>query len=83
MQKKIHIASGALDNAHYMRIYYCKEILMKRKDLVAKLEKAGFILYRNGGSHDIYKRGAEEIPIPRHREINERLAKRIIKELRL
>lgn len=60
-----------------------KETSLKRKDLIARLEKAGFILYRNGGSHDIYIRGKEEIPIPRHREINERLAKRIIKELGL
>lgn len=56
---------------------------MKRKDLVARLEKAGFTLYRNGGSHDIYKRGSEEIPVPRHREINERLARKIIKDWRL
>ncbi|TRU93532.1 MAG: addiction module toxin, HicA family, partial [Microcystis wesenbergii Mw_QC_S_20081001_S30D] len=38
---------------------------------------------RRGGKHDIYHNpdtGKTE-PIPRHREINERLAKKIIKSL--
>ncbi|MBQ4426011.1 MAG: type II toxin-antitoxin system HicA family toxin [Lachnospiraceae bacterium] len=56
---------------------------MKRRELIIKLEKAGFVFCRSGGKHDIYKRGSEEIQIPRHREINERLAKRIIKEWNL
>ena len=33
---------------------------MKRRDLVRKLEAAGFVFERHGGGHDIYKRGAEE-----------------------
>jgi predicted RNA binding protein YcfA (HicA-like mRNA interferase family) len=40
-------------------------------------------LIRRGGKHDIYHNpdtGKTE-PIPRHREINERLAKKIIKSL--
>lgn len=53
---------------------------MKRKDLIDKLEHAGFKFERNGGSHDIYKRGSDTEQIPRHREINERLARAIIKK---
>ena len=53
---------------------------MKRRDLIKKLEKAGFELEREGGSHDIYKRGKDEETVPRHREINENLAKAIIKK---
>ncbi len=56
---------------------------MKRHDLIAQLEQADCYLIRRGGKHDIYHNpdtGKTE-PIPRHREINERLAKKIIKSL--
>ncbi len=56
---------------------------MKRRDLVAELEQAGCTLLRHGGKHDIYhnpKTGRSE-PVPRHREINELLAKKILKTL--
>ena len=56
---------------------------MKRRDLVATLEAGGCVLLRHGAKHDIYhnpKRGRSE-PIPRHREINEFLAKKILKSL--
>lgn len=56
---------------------------MKRLDLIKRLEEMGCILLRHGGRHDIYhnpQTGNSE-PVPRHREINEILAKRIIKRL--
>lgn len=53
---------------------------MKQRDLIKKLEKAGFKFDRHGGNHDVYKRGDDEEQIPRHREINERLAKAILKK---
>ena len=56
---------------------------MKRRDLVAELQQAGCVLLRNGAKHDIYhqpKTGKSE-PVPRHREINEFLAKKILKAL--
>lgn len=56
---------------------------MKRKDLIKLLEKKGWYLKRNGGNHDIYTDGIKTEPIPRHSEINERLAKEIIKKLGL
>jgi mRNA interferase HicA len=52
---------------------------MKRRDLIKKLESIGFRLERNGARHDVYRRGDEEEMIPRHAEINERLAKAILK----
>ena len=52
---------------------------MKRNDLVKKLEDGGFIFERHGGSHDIYIKGKVKETIPRHKEINERLAKAILK----
>ncbi|MBE9196617.1 MULTISPECIES: type II toxin-antitoxin system HicA family toxin [Synechocystis] len=56
---------------------------MKRRALIVLLEQAGCVLIRHGSKHDIYhnpNNGKTE-PIPRHREINERLAKKIIKSL--
>ena len=56
---------------------------MKRLDLVRALEQAGCVLLRHGGRHDIYhnpKTGHSE-PVPRHREINEMLARRITRRL--
>lgn len=52
---------------------------MKRKELIKLLEKGGFRFERNGGRHDIYVRSSEREEIPRHKEINERLAKAILK----
>lgn len=52
---------------------------MKRTDLIKKLEDGGFVFERHGGSHDIYVKGNVRETIPRHREINERLAKAILK----
>ena len=54
---------------------------MKNRELVKKLEAAGFSLERHGSNHDIYTRGSDEEQIPRHKEINERLAKAIIKDM--
>lgn len=57
---------------------------MKRTDLVRELEKIGCVFIRHGANHDWYQnpRTKASQPIPRHREINERLAKHIIKMLR-
>lgn len=52
---------------------------MKRKDLIKKLEKAGFKFERHGANHDIYKRGDVIEPVERHSEIPERLARKILK----
>lgn len=56
---------------------------MKKRDLVKLLEKNGWYLKRSGGNHDLYTNGEKTEPIPRHSEINERLAQAIIKKLGL
>ena len=56
---------------------------MKRVDLVKRLEKGGCKLLRHGAKHDIYfnpDKGLSQL-VPRHRDINERLAKKIIRDL--
>lgn len=56
---------------------------MKRTDLIRTLESLGCELIRHGGKHDWYTNPRTGIsqPVPRHREINELLAKQIIKKL--
>lgn len=52
---------------------------MKQKDLIKLLEKNGWWKQREGGNHIIYTNGKEHEAIPRHKELNERLAKSIVK----
>ena len=53
---------------------------MKRRDIVKRFEKAGWYLLREGSEHTVYTNGEKIEQIPRHREINEMLAKHIIKK---
>lgn len=52
---------------------------MKRKDLIKKLEQAGWWKLREGGNHTIYTNGKKIEPISRQSEINEKLANKILK----
>jgi len=56
---------------------------VKQAELVRKLEQQGCQFIRHGGKHDWYQNPRTKIcqPIPRHREINEFLAKSILKKL--
>jgi len=56
---------------------------MKRIDLIRIIEKNGAVFVRHGSNHDWYKNydtGITEA-VPRHREIKELLARKIIKKL--
>ncbi|HEY8908995.1 MAG TPA: toxin-antitoxin system, toxin component, HicA family protein [Desulfosporosinus sp.] len=44
-----------------------------------KLIDGGWWLFRNGANHDIYTNGINSEPIPRHKEVDEKLARAIIK----
>jgi mRNA interferase HicA len=48
---------------------------MKRTDLIRKLEEDGCVLVRHGGNHDLSQ------AVPRHLEVNQFLAKHILKKL--
>ena len=56
---------------------------MKRVDLIKEIEHIGCVLVRHGGKHDWYRnpRTGVSQAVPRHREIKESLARRIIKML--
>jgi len=58
---------------------------MKRGELIRELVAAGCVLHRHGGKHDIYLNPANGLkqPVPRHTEIDDRLAKHIKKYLGL
>ena len=56
---------------------------MKRRDLLKKLAEMNCVLIRHGGNHDWYQNPKSQMsqPVPRHTEINENLAKSILKKL--
>jgi predicted RNA binding protein YcfA (HicA-like mRNA interferase family) len=56
---------------------------MKRRELIKRLEEMGCVLVRHGTKHDWYTnlKTKQSQPVPRHSEINENLAKSIIKKL--
>jgi mRNA interferase HicA len=56
---------------------------MKRRDLVRHLERHGCELLREGGSHTIYvnRRARKTSSVPRHREVNDYLARKICRDL--
>jgi len=56
---------------------------MKRRELIRRIEAMGGVLVRHGGNHDWYSNPATKRsqPVPRHAEINENLAKSILKKL--
>lgn len=58
---------------------------MKRRDLVQYLEANGCQFLREGGNHTIYvNRQAKKVSaIPRHREVNEFLVRKICKDLQI
>lgn len=52
---------------------------MKRRTFIKLLEAGGFVFERHGSNHDVYIRGTEREEVPRHKEINEKLAKAILR----
>ena len=56
---------------------------MKRVDLIRHLEAHGCQLLREGGSHSVYvnRAAGKTSTLPRHREINYFLARKICRDL--
>lgn len=52
---------------------------MKKGELEKTLARLGWKLLRHGSRHDIWTDGEREEAIPRHSEINEKLALTILK----
>ena len=58
---------------------------MKRRALLRKLQREGCVLLRSGGNHDIFlnPKSGKKQPVPRHSEIDEHLARHILRYLEL
>jgi predicted RNA binding protein YcfA (HicA-like mRNA interferase family) len=56
---------------------------VKRRDLIRHLEKHGCEFLREGGNHSVYvnRKARKVATVPRHREINEFLARKICRDL--
>jgi len=56
---------------------------VKRRDLVARLERHGCRLFREGAAHTVDVNGdrTKTTTIPRHREVHEFLARKICRDL--
>ncbi|MCI9597874.1 MAG: type II toxin-antitoxin system HicA family toxin [Firmicutes bacterium] len=52
---------------------------MKTRDFIKLLERNGWQFKRHGGNHDIYIKGSDRESVPRHPQMDEDLAKSIIK----
>jgi mRNA interferase HicA len=55
---------------------------MKRKLLLKKLKEYGWYFKEHGSNHDFWTNGESYLTIPRHNDIKERLAKKIIKTVK-
>lgn len=63
----------------YSLIGYMEDIL--KAELLKKLLRAkGARFLRQGGNHEIWVKGKKQIPVPRHKEIKDTLAQRILKD---
>lgn len=62
-----------------MRIIQLWGGCVKQKDLINRFRKKGWWTLREGANHIIMTNGIDIEPVPRHKEINEQLAKSIIK----
>ncbi len=58
---------------------------MKRKDLIRHLEAHGCEFLREGGRHTVYvnRTAQASSSVPRHREIDDFLARKICRDLRI
>ena len=58
---------------------------MKRRDLIRHLTDQGCVFVREGQSHTIFEspKNGRRVPIPRHREIPDPLARAICRQLEI
>ena len=68
-----------LTNTHRVCIIALRGETMKQKDLINLFKRNGWWLVRQGSNHMVFTNGSETETVPRHKEVNELLAKAIIK----
>jgi len=57
---------------------YVYTLEMRRRELERQLRDLGWKFLRHGRKHDVWTDGERQEPVPRHAEINEKLAKVIL-----
>jgi mRNA interferase HicA len=53
---------------------------MKRRELEARLRALGWVLERHGGRHDVWTDAERLGYVPRHADVSEQLARKIIQK---
>jgi mRNA interferase HicA len=61
---------------------YVYDPVMKRREVERQLRALGWKFLRHGGKHDVWTDGSREDAVPRHAEINEKLASAILNRAR-
>ena len=58
---------------------------MKRNEFIKILAENNVVFFRNGSKHDIYQHSktGKKVTVPRHGEIDNKLAKEILSEIRV
>ena len=54
--------------------------VVKRRVLEKRLSECGWRFLRHGGNHDVWTNGEREEYVPRHTEVNEQLARAILRD---
>lgn len=52
---------------------------MKKTQLDRRLRALGWWVFRQGGRHELWTNGEQQEVVPRHKEINEKLARKILR----
>ena len=74
------IVSAARSTALALVHVYVYDLLVKRRELESRLRELGWTFLRHGGSHDVWTDGERLEYLPRHAEINENLARKILRK---
>ncbi len=59
---------------------YVYDAIVKRRELEGRLRDLGWGFLRHGGNHDVWTDGDRLEYVPRHAEINENLARKILRK---
>jgi len=53
---------------------------MKKRELDKRPKECGWYFFRQGGRHELWTNGEHVVAVPRHKEIDENMARIILKE---
>ncbi len=84
----INVRSYTAENiVYFLQTRFLCNWRVKRAELIRTISQRAresgllWVMIREGGNHSIFTLGDHHVPIPRHREIPDVLARKIMKEL--